>query len=321
MVPRKASELMLEKKPPPVAKVPLNTAPSTARNPSFDETCNSTQRSVLWAAHTTAHIIAWGSALQLERVANPASNSEYLYWFGTHTSSRYTTVKNVYDDIYNDLTTDTVTYNCAPRSCGSGDVAYTFLGSLDIFLCGPFWGYPIYPGSQHSQADVVLHELTHGVSSTNDITYGASNAHRLAVNNPDDAVDNADNFAYFSDNLVTCSQLMSDESELDVNDGCLLYGALGSQFSIVADFTEFEGTNNISFQNMSTTACYLLARSGSTAIPVNEDIYITAPSGSPSTTEGYRYPSCEPGRYTMAVVSDTRSTGHCALFIFIPTDT
>ena len=50
---------------------------------------------------------------------------------------------------------------------------------------------------QFEAAETIYHELTHKVCKTVDHAYGVANCRALAVSNPRQAVENADNFGYF----------------------------------------------------------------------------------------------------------------------------
>jgi peptidyl-Lys metalloendopeptidase len=53
-----------------------------------------------------------------------------------------------------------------------------------------------------SKAGTLIHEMSHFnvVASTDDYVYGQTGAMNLALTNPDQAVDNADNHEYFAEN-------------------------------------------------------------------------------------------------------------------------
>ena len=53
-----------------------------------------------------------------------------------------------------------------------------------------------------SRAGTLIHEMSHfnAVAGTDDHVYGQSSARSLAISNPADALDNADNHEYFAEN-------------------------------------------------------------------------------------------------------------------------
>jgi peptidyl-Lys metalloendopeptidase len=122
----------------------------------------------------------------------------YTEWFGTWSTARGNTVSGVFDDI--DDKWDTWEIDCAACENPSWN-AYVNRGqdSNRVHLCVPYWSLPsfsIEAGS--SQAGVFIHELSHLESETKDYVYNADPARNLAVTNPDNAVDNAENYEHFS---------------------------------------------------------------------------------------------------------------------------
>jgi len=70
-------------------------------------------------------------------------------------------------------------------------------GPIEIELARDFWKAQAM--GVDSQAGVFVHELSHEVWSTSDHTYGTVNCKALARSNPSLAIDNADNYEYFSE--------------------------------------------------------------------------------------------------------------------------
>jgi peptidyl-Lys metalloendopeptidase len=85
------------------------------------------------------------------------------------------------------------------NGCQAGWFAYTYNGSMTIWLCGGFWSAPLT--GIDSRSGTIVHELSHSVAGTQDIVYGTVNAQTLATNNPGQAVTNADNFEYFAESV------------------------------------------------------------------------------------------------------------------------
>jgi len=126
-------------------------------------------------------------------LANPPSNrARYKRWFGTYSSSRWRTVKNVFDTLRNRLNDSRMRFHC---DCTDDYYAYVYPDDpYNIYLCNIYWD-----ASLDDKGGTVIHELTHfyAVGGTDDVTYGASACERLARSNPGQAVRNADNYAYF----------------------------------------------------------------------------------------------------------------------------
>lgn len=127
------------------------------------------------------------------------TGSRYTWWFGTYSSSRYSTVRTHFNNIYSALSSQAYTFNC---SCSdSGTYAYVYpTQPYKVYLCGAFWSAP--NTGTDSRAGTLVHETSHFnvVAATGDYGYGQTNAHNLAVSNPAKAITNADNHEYFTEN-------------------------------------------------------------------------------------------------------------------------
>jgi len=126
--------------------------------------------------------------------------SRYTTWFGAYTSSRYSTAKSHYAKIDTalDQTGGKIKINCG---CTQNYYAYVYPNRpYEIFVCNAFWSAPMT--GTDSKAGTLVHEMSHFdvVANTDDVVYGQSGAKSLAISNPTDALRNADNHEYFSEN-------------------------------------------------------------------------------------------------------------------------
>ena len=69
-----------------------------------------------------------------------------------------------------------------------------------IYLCGAFWNAPAT--GTDSKAGTLVHEASHFTvnGGTQDYAYGQAECKSLAINNPDEAIFNADSHEYFTEN-------------------------------------------------------------------------------------------------------------------------
>jgi peptidyl-Lys metalloendopeptidase len=69
-----------------------------------------------------------------------------------------------------------------------------------IYLCKVFWLASL--SGTDSQGGTLIHEMSHFtlVAGTNDYVYGQAGARNLAITNPNNAINNADNHEYFAEN-------------------------------------------------------------------------------------------------------------------------
>jgi peptidyl-Lys metalloendopeptidase len=129
----------------------------------------------------------------------------YTTWFGTYTSSRYGTMQNhfVAIDTAMDYSSPTVAPNQVTINCGCNQSYYAYVyptKPYEIFVCKAFWTAPAT--GTDSKAGTLVHEMSHFnvTAGTNDWVYGQTGAKNLAISNPDQAIDNADNHEYFGEN-------------------------------------------------------------------------------------------------------------------------
>jgi peptidyl-Lys metalloendopeptidase len=160
--------------------------------------CTSTRQSQISSAHTQAKTYATNS---LNYMNAGTRGSRYTTWFGSYTSSRYTSVKSHYSKISTALNNSTVTYNCSCAAAYASAFAYVYPSQpYQIYLCNAFWAAP--NAGTDSRGGTIVHEMSHFTvnGGTSDYAYGHTAAKNLAKKTPNKAVQNADNHEYFSEN-------------------------------------------------------------------------------------------------------------------------
>ena len=164
---------------------------------------------VSYVGCTNARITTLGTAIASARTYSENSKgylnagtvgTRYTKWFGAYTSSRYTTAKSHYAaiDTAMDQTGGKIKINCG---CNQNYFAYVYPNQpYQIWVCKSFWSAP--NTGTDSKAGTLIHEMSHFdvVANTDDVVYGQSGAASLALSNPTDALRNADNHEYFSEN-------------------------------------------------------------------------------------------------------------------------
>ncbi len=124
--------------------------------------------------------------------------ARYTTWFGSYTSSRYSTVRSHFSALDSTVRTKTIRFNCG---CTDSAYAYVYPNQpYTIYLCNAFWSAPTT--GTDSKAGTIVHELSHFyvVASTDDWAYGQSACKSLARSRPSRAIDNADSHEYFAEN-------------------------------------------------------------------------------------------------------------------------
>jgi peptidyl-Lys metalloendopeptidase len=159
--------------------------------------CTSTQASSISSAFTSAKSYADNSYSYLVNTT-PGNTARYKTWFGSYTSTGWTTAKNHFYSIRDALYNKSVVVDC---NCTSSAYAYVYKNSpYRIYVCNAFWSAP--STGTDSKAGTLVHELSHFsvVADTDDHAYGQTNCKNLAVSNPSLSLDNADSHEYFAEN-------------------------------------------------------------------------------------------------------------------------
>lgn len=168
------------------------------RTPTFTS-CSSTRQSSLITALSNAQSISLKARDYLNNVPTTSrpTNAAYKTWFGSYTSSRYSTVQSHFSSIYSSFVNQTYNFNC---SCTSNAYAYVYANQpYRVYLCNAFWNAPSL--GIDSKAGTLVHEASHFtvLGGTQDYAYGTSAAQSLAISSPSQAVMNADNHEYFAE--------------------------------------------------------------------------------------------------------------------------
>jgi peptidyl-Lys metalloendopeptidase len=164
---------------------------------------------VSYVGCSTTQISGAGSAVSAARnysenakgyLAGNTMGPRYTTWFGAYTSARHNTARSHFGSIDTamDQSGGQITINCG---CNQSYYAYVYPSrAYEIFVCRAFWSAP--NTGTDSKAGTLIHEMSHFnvVAGTDDIVYGQSGAKQLALNDPDGALNNADNHEYFAEN-------------------------------------------------------------------------------------------------------------------------
>ena len=157
--------------------------------------CSSTRISQLTTAYASARSMS-SAALSYLTNTTPAATARYTTWFGTFSSTGWSTVKSHFTAITQQLANEVADCTCT-------DSAYAYVYPTQpykIYLCGAFWPAPNV--GTDSKAGTLIHEMSHFnvVAGTDDWAYGQTACKRLAKSNVTRARDNADSHEYFAEN-------------------------------------------------------------------------------------------------------------------------
>jgi peptidyl-Lys metalloendopeptidase len=159
--------------------------------------CTSSQASGVSSGFSGAKTYASGALSYLTNTT-PGNTARYKTWFGTYTSSGWSTAKSHYTSINSAFNNQSVVVSCA---CTDSAYAYVYpTQPYKIYVCNAFWSAPTT--GTDSKAGTLVHEMSHfnATASTDDWAYGQSAAKSLAISNPSKALDNADTHEYFAEN-------------------------------------------------------------------------------------------------------------------------
>ena len=129
-----------------------------------------------------------------------ANNDLYKKWFGSYTAARSDKAKALYKRVGSGLADKTVTYHNAGPRCRRGVVAYTFITGrpyTTVYFCDGYFKHPTYcSGTRYTKERTIMHEWAHALGYAKDIAYYSGRCQKLAKDNPDKAVKNADSYSF-----------------------------------------------------------------------------------------------------------------------------
>ncbi|TZG32488.1 M35 family metallo-endopeptidase [Agrobacterium sp. B1(2019)] len=176
------------------------TGQAHATNLKYDANCTKEHRTLTKEAFARIMPVAKKAANAVDGMTVEKTSPLYETWFGKANQTRLTRVQSTIGDVRDLLQSKkTFTVECVPQRCGNGTFALTTHKRDYIGLCAAFFKAPLT--GEDSRSGTLLHELTHVVAGTQDYTYGRTNAQKRAAGNPNEAVNNADNYEFFMEDL------------------------------------------------------------------------------------------------------------------------
>lgn len=129
--------------------------------------------------------------------SNPALYTQY---FGARYINYMNRVKRAYMVIKSSMESHQYTLNYYGSYCAPNVYAYTFSGSLVIYLCDAYLTAPSV--GIDSKMGIIVHEMSHAAAGTKDIVYGMANCRVLAHAAPMLSIRNADTYEYFAESQI-----------------------------------------------------------------------------------------------------------------------
>lgn len=179
--------------------------------PAFSS-CSVTQQNKLDEVLTQAEILAdksFNALISTDDALRPNAN-RYNTWFGSYTRKRYDRVSENFERIHDILANRQVTFDChCDPSVGFNVIAYIEIPNINykVHICNLFWFQQLT--GIRSQSGILVHEISHFDDSANtrDHVYEKFSSQSLAKTNPDKAIQNADNYEFFAENIPFLSML------------------------------------------------------------------------------------------------------------------
>jgi peptidyl-Lys metalloendopeptidase len=201
---------VLESNPVPVDVLSLRPAPvwppalEGFGAPAPMANCNSSASNAIIAASNNG---VSASNRGISYISSSCTGAVYVRWFGTCDTTRANKVRSSLQAVVSGMNAR-YPVDCAGARCTANTYAYVFPTdtSHTVYVCGMFWRVPTSCAGANvldTQPCTLVHEMSHfnNVAGTQDYQYGITNCQNLARNNPAQAVANADNYCFYTDEL------------------------------------------------------------------------------------------------------------------------
>ncbi|KAL0581490.1 hypothetical protein V5O48_000533 [Marasmius crinis-equi] len=137
-----------------------------------------------------------------------ASDELYTSYFGSASTSQ---VAGVFSGVAGESGSRTLSCTDPANACDGNVIAYTIISTTDIYFCDIFFDEVpqsqlcggTTPAARNIRGGTTLHELTHALSDTDDVTYGCSADQALPQSQK---TINADNYNCFASEVYAATQ-------------------------------------------------------------------------------------------------------------------
>lgn len=168
---------------------------------------NTSQASFISSSYSEAKSLASLSSSYVN--SRGTSDALYRSYWGSNSASRVT---SVFNGVANENSSSR-TLSCTDSYgvCGGGVIAYTVIATTNIYYCSIFFNEVPHSrlcsgtsvASRNVRGGTTLHEITHAVSGTDDVTYGCAADQALADSRK---IVNADNYNCFASQVYANTQ-------------------------------------------------------------------------------------------------------------------
>jgi peptidyl-Lys metalloendopeptidase len=182
-----------DEQPPPDGGGATFTAAATAANPLPPNVVGGTtiRRTSVELAHKNGFQLCESALAALD------NDERYEDWFGEFTDERFEDVQAVFTKVRDRMKHVVFTYDLSGEDCDDTDYAFTYKGVKKVHVCPAFWDAPA--NGIASKAGTIVHEHSHCDAGTDDIAYGLDDARQLAKDEPDNAIQNAENYEFYAE--------------------------------------------------------------------------------------------------------------------------
>lgn len=162
-----------------------------AKSPRLEQFPDQRTRNYMVALHEAAYFYC--------EVAKNEVNTNNIFrtWIGEGNEFRRQDFRNLFKRMKDVMEKETITYQYGYYRCTDRTAGFAVKGSRRVKMCPVAFTYPQIAHG-YSALNTVIHELTHAILSTDDITYGFKGAKNLAINKPEQVEKSASNLAYFT---------------------------------------------------------------------------------------------------------------------------
>lgn len=138
----------------------------------------------------------------LQETNHTKEKERFEKWFGQMNEGRLKRVKDLIDKIHTAYEDNNIVLIKGGDMCDIDDYAYVSENDkkYEIHLCDQFF-LTDDETKFNSTMGTIIHELTHIVGNTEDHEYGEDDCVILAQNEPDKAIDNADNYEFYCESF------------------------------------------------------------------------------------------------------------------------
>lgn len=162
-------------------------------SPTFHGAWPYDEKNATQVAYSTAF-----SAVSKSRIVNRGA---YTTWFGILIDTRLTEVMRVYNSVWFAMSEHPYRLDYYGEGCESASFAYTWYSSKTIVLCKQYFNAEMT--GYNSKMGIIIHQMTHSVSNTEDIPggYGVIGAMNIATTDANKAIRNADAYEYYCESV------------------------------------------------------------------------------------------------------------------------